>query len=237
MKPQRTVAPLCRVAVLALLTAALTPACSRPGLGTSSTEGLAPTHDDPSAIPVRPVEGTLAGAPFTVHDARFRIDRRPGYEGIDLRLSPGDASAPCAALPEADGAGVWIHFGERTTLEPATIRVKPGTKGEAEAHLFLRREGKWFGNGDAAMLLVIKSFDPAFGMEGDLSVCFADEAKSCVSGSFNAAACPDPLEDSPRTFPPTSLVEVERIRDKLADAGPAASSSSSPPAASSAPKP
>ena len=68
-------------------------------------------------------------------------------------------------------------------------------------------------------LVVSRRFDPAVGMEGDLSVCFGDSDRSCVSGSFSAVPCASPLDETPRAFGAVSKEEIAAIKARLADAG------------------
>ena len=48
---------------------------------------------------------------------------------------------------------------------------------------------------------------------GGLAVCFADDLKSCVSGSFDAQSCPSSLDAAVRgAMPPEAIPEKYRLQ-------------------------
>ncbi len=178
-----------------------------------------PEFDKVAGIPVSKVSGTLATQRFELKDARFKIDRRAGYERIDLELSGSAAKEKCGALEDSGSPAVWIRFPGVSKLEPGELRRQPGKPASFEVHMKVRRDGQWFGNGDSAALLVVEIFEPGVALNGVLSVCFGDPDKSCVSGTFVAASCPDMLDVPPRSFGPATRGEIARIRAELEDAG------------------
>jgi len=193
-------------------------ACSTPQAPPTPTD-LKPEHASASVIPISPVAGTVSRAPFTLGDARVEIDRRPGNEKLTIRLSNTRSSRPCAPLPVEGTSTIWIRFPGKTTLAPGEWRRIPGQVSEPEVHLQVNDSGQWTGTAESAAVLGIQSADPAVQLEGALSVCFADAARSCVAGGFVATVCPNVLDDSPRTFSDTSREEREALKARLADAG------------------
>jgi hypothetical protein len=85
---------------------------------------------------------------------------------------------------------VWLR---RRGPEPITrgeVRLTPKSDGPWEVHYQVKGHRGWEGNGAAAALLVIREIRNDGTLVGDLSACFADGQKSCVSGSFVAHPCP-----------------------------------------------
>ncbi len=202
------------VAVLLCAPALALMACDPGDLGSSSLDGLKPEKDTVDKIPLNPVSGKLAGKPFALKDARMHIDRRPGYERVDVLLRAEVATAPCKKLTNEKAAGIWIRFGGVTSVDQKEYRRSPKKPGKTEVHMEVTRDGRWFGNGNSAALLLIEQFDPSSGISGVLSVCFADEARSCASGNFVATYCSNPLDEPPRSFG-VSRQDVQRTKDKL----------------------
>lgn len=192
--------------------------CARPGLGHSPTDDLEPNHKSAATIPLAPLSGTIVGVPFAMKHATCEIDRRPGYESITVRFHASKPEHPCSR-PSGEEPSLWLRFGGVTALEPGEVSIRPKGEGPFTAHLEVRRDGRWYGNGDAAAVLLIDRFDRFDQVSGALSVCFADGTKSCASGAFEAEICPIALDRAPRHFDGISRREIDEIRAQLADAG------------------
>ena len=155
---------------------------------------VSPPHDSVSAIPTSPIEGKLRGVPFVVRDARYRIDRRPGHEHVDVLLSDAEAPGPCGNLDPAEPARIWLRRQGATPLASEEIRIAQGQVDGWEAHYQLRRDGRWVAAGDGVALLQLDVPDGGATVRGALSVCFADGADSCAAGGFVAQACPTEID-------------------------------------------
>ncbi len=147
----------------------------------------APANDE--AIPVGPLGGKLAGAPFTVHTARYYVDQRPGYEKIDIKLYADKAPTPCGELESKKPSAVWLRRSASKRIEPGTFSTNVKDGGEWEVHYQVQRDERWQGYGEANALLVITAVDPDLKVHGELSACFRDPSGSCVAGRFVATFC------------------------------------------------
>lgn len=162
-----------------------------------------PAHDTAAAIPNQPLAGALRSRPFAARDARYRVDRRPGHEKLDILLSDATAEHPCGDLHPAEPARIWLR---RPGAEPAgSVEVRIDAEGEGEwtAHYQLRQEGRWVGNGRAGAVLRLDIPDGGYSLTGALSVCFADGAESCAAGTFTAHRCPSEVTRPVRGLDPT----------------------------------
>ncbi len=154
----------------------------------------APANAD--VIPQSPVSGKIRDQDFKLANARYYIDRRLGYEKVEIKLSSGTSEEPCAQLMPKDATLVWLR---RTGPEPLTAvqaRVDPDKPGPWEAHYQVKVEHNWEGNGDSSALIVIREVSPDMTLHGELKACFGDKDKSCVAGTFDAKYCPIRI-DSP----------------------------------------
>lgn len=163
---------------------------------------VSPPQDSPTSIPDGPLDGKVHGAAFKLGDARYFVDQRRGYEKTDVILSAGATTDRCADTRPADATAVWLRHKGTDPIVPGEVRVKPRTPGPWEVHYQTKVDGKWRGNGDAAALLVIREIRADQTLVGDLSVCFADHEKSCVSGSFQAGFCPIRIDQPIRATEP-----------------------------------
>jgi hypothetical protein len=143
----------------------------------------------PEAIPNAPLNGTIGGEPFTLKDARYYVDQRPGYEKIDIKLSEVSAKMPCSELDSAKGKSLWLRRKGTDKLEPQTVNISLDKQGPWEAHYQIYRDGQWFGNGEANALFVIRDVRPDMKLEGELWSCFRDGTASCAKGRFSASYC------------------------------------------------
>ncbi|MBW2525058.1 MAG: hypothetical protein JRI23_12825 [Deltaproteobacteria bacterium] len=194
----------CQADLAALGSALLTLVLGCDGAPSTAPIGSArPQHDSAAAIPAEPVQGEVGSAPFVVRDARFRIDRRPGHEKVDILLSDAKSDHPCGALTPAEPTRVWLRRRGAGPLASGEIRIPLGADDGWSAHYQLRRDGRWKGSGHAAALLQLDVPDAGFTLQGKLSVCFADADRSCVAGTFRAHQCPDVLDRPVRGVGPT----------------------------------
>lgn len=174
------------VLVLALAVALCAPACEEKP---PAPRAVARTpHGTASSIPRGPVEGKIAGVAFTVRDARYHVDRRPGYEKLEVTLSGEPAASACARLPK-EAPAIWLRRRGAGSATVGEVRLEPGSDSEWAVHYQVRGERGWIGSGDAAALVVVRSATGT-AIEGDLSVGFADVAGSSASGTFVAQHCP-----------------------------------------------
>ncbi len=81
-------------------------------------------------------------------------------------------------------------------------------------HYQIREDDVWFGSGDASAVGVIRASGGDGVVSGSLAVCFADDAGSCVSGSFEALPCPPAIDAPVRgALPPETM--PEKYKPKL----------------------
>ncbi len=163
---------------------------------------LTPPHNSASAIPAGAVAGRIRKVPFKANDMRYFVDRRPGHEKVDIKLSAASAAHPCGPREPTDATSVWIRLPSRQSLRPGELRRTAQQPTAWSVHYQTKHDGYWRGNGDAAALLVIRSVRPDFRIDGELAACFADGRDSCVAGSFSARYCPDPLDPGIRDLGP-----------------------------------
>jgi hypothetical protein len=152
-------------------------------------------HADPVAnsadsIPTAPVSGTIRGKSFGLGSARYFVDRRLGYEKIEIKLSAGKSAEHCSAPLPNDSASVWLRRTGSGPIKSETIRIASNQHEAWEVHYQAEDDGQWVGNGNAEALVVLEPPSADQHLRGELSVCFADETKSCVLGTFVAEYCP-----------------------------------------------
>ena len=152
-------------------------------------------HADPVAnsadsIPVAPVSGTIRGKAFGLGSARYFIDRRLGYEHVDIKLSAGKSAEHCSAPLPDDSASVWLRRSGPEPIKSTTIHLASNRREAWEVHYQAMNNGQWVGNGNAEALVVLEPPAADQRLRGEVSVCFADETKSCVLGTFVAEYCP-----------------------------------------------
>lgn len=142
------------------------------------------------SIPTAPLSGTLRGKSFELGSARYFIDRRLGYEKIDIKLSAGKSGEHCSAPLPDNSASVWLRRTGSEPIKSETIRITSNRREAWEVHYQAEDDGQWCGNGNAEALVVLEPPATDQRLRGELSVCFADETKSCVLGTFVAEYCP-----------------------------------------------
>jgi hypothetical protein len=148
----------------------------------------APTSAD--AIPAASLGGEIGGKPFSVQSARYVIDRRHGYEKVDISLSAGSADFPCDERKPKDAPSVWLRRKGSDALKSEQARIAPDDEGPWEVHYQVRDGHRWVGNGHTSALIVIHDIGPDMKLSGELWACFGDTLGSCVSGRFAADYCP-----------------------------------------------
>lgn len=162
---------------------------------------------NPAALPEAPVQGMLAGRPFTLRTAWLRVVRRAGQERTNLVLSEGRPSRLCGRPTPHDARQVVVRFKGVTQVPAGTVRVEPS---DAQREVFAEAPGahgiEGLGSGHA---LLVTQIAPGGEVTGRMRACFPDAHGSCVGGSFRAQVCWDELDlDGPRG-----------ARDRPADGG------------------
>ncbi len=167
-------------------------------------------HQTAESIPDVPVTGTIGKVPFTVQEARYSIDRRRGYEKLDIMLLGTKSETPCGKIP-SDAPAIWMRHKGAAAPAAGETRLTPDGKSEWAVHYQVRDGHRWTGSGDAAALLVVRPATGGLYIEGDLAVCFSDPWGSCASGTFKAQHCPVSID-----LPVRGTDNLERLP---ADAG------------------
>lgn len=225
-----------RSLALASLIALLAAGCS-PEHHVTSHEPVEPPVATPQAIPDAPLNGTIRGVPFTIHDARYIADHRTGYAHVDIKLSAGKAEASCDEVSPKTATSLWLRLEGKDEVTSQDLDLRPGKESPWSVHYQVRTESDWVGNADGAAVVSLHAAGPDGKIFGGLSVCFADGQKSCVSGSFEAEPCPSRIDAPVRgAQPPEAIPEKYKQKLKAAPApipavAPSASASAAVPAA------
>ena len=144
-------------------------------------------------IPEGPVTGTIAGEEFTALDARFRVERYPGRERLDLIFYP-ERRADCGLPVARDTGSVFLRFDGVTELTTGEQRIDPGDEDPAfGVHYELKEERMFSGVAGGAALLSLDEVRPT-AIIGRVRVCFDDGRGSCVMGRFEAIECRSPVD-------------------------------------------
>jgi len=182
-----TVKGILRALVMSLVWLGL-PSCQSPH--PSPKLHADPVSSSADSIPVAPVSGTIHAKPFGLGSARYFVDRRPGYAHVDIKLSAGKSADHCGAPLPDDSASVWLRRAGSESINSEIIRIASNRREAWEVHYQAMDDGQWVGNGNAEALVVLEPPAADQRLRGELSVCFADETKSCVLGTFVAEYCP-----------------------------------------------
>jgi hypothetical protein len=192
-------------AVFAVLAFAALAAC-RDEAHPPPAAAVEPPVASPEAIPDAPVSGRVHGAPFVLRDARYVEDRRPGYGHTDIVLSTGAAETTCAPVSPGTSTSVWLRLEGAGRIQSANVRAGPGAATPWSVHYQVFDGGAWLGVGEGSALVTLHEPGPDGRIAGGIAVCFPDESKSCVSGSFDAVACPPRIDQAVRgTLPPEAI--------------------------------
>jgi hypothetical protein len=160
-----------------------------------------PPVTSPESIPDAPVSGRIRGAAFVARDARYIVDRRFGYAHTDIVLSSGSAESACSPVSPTSSTSVWLRLAGPGPIASGSLRIAPG-KESWQVHYQVFDGAAWQGVGEGAALLVLQEPGPDGRVSGSVATCFPDDTKSCVSGSFNAVACPPTIDQPVRGTPP-----------------------------------
>lgn len=178
-----------RVASCLVISLAVTLGCQEPA-PEPERRAAASVPTSAATISIEPVSGTILGKPFALASARYSVDRRPGYEKLEIILLSSRLERPCEELGPNRDAAVWLR--RRGVGEPkaGSWRFSPHDTGPWEAHYERFEDGNWSGNGDANVVLELSEPTVDLELTGDVYACFADRSASCVSGRFVATFCP-----------------------------------------------
>jgi hypothetical protein len=177
-----------------------------------------PPVSSPEGIPDAPVSGRVHGAPFAMREARYIVDRRVGYAHTDILLSSGTVESPCGPLSPSTATSVWLRLEGGGPIRSSTLRVGPGGEATWQVHYQVFDGAAWSGAGGGTALLTLHEPGPDGRVSGGLAACFPDDAKSCISGSFDAVACPPTIDQPVRGTPPPEAIPQAYLHRTL-DAG------------------
>lgn len=181
------------------------------------------------AIPDGPVTGTLRGHKFVLGDARYVADHRRGYTRVDIALSSGAAGAACGEIKPPRAPRVWLRLERSDKVETQNIRLAPEARGPWSVHYQVIEDDGWTGSGEAAAIVSLRAPGPEGKVSGSIAVCFADDAGSCVSGSFDAEPCPPSIDAPVRGALPPEIIP-EQYAGKIRDEASATAAPAVPPA-------
>lgn len=149
------------------------------------------------SLATAPVAGHLAGTPFRMRAAWYRVVRRSGHERVDLFISEGRSGRLCGRPTASEARQVLVRATGVRALPTGEVRVTAATP-TMQVSYEVPEEHGYEGVGGGEALVV---FDAAEGTAvlGRLRACFPDAHKSCVEGTFRAEECRDELDfDGPR---------------------------------------
>lgn len=201
MSPRRHAAS---TAVVGMALLAL-PACREEAHATPA-KPVEPPMSTPESIPEAPVAGRIHGAPFAMRDARYVIDRRVAYAHTDILLSSGTAESACAPVTPEQSTSVWLRLDGPGSIETTSARVGPGQADTWSVHYQAFDGASWVGVGEGSALVSLHQPGPDGKLSGGIAVCFPDDMKSCVSGSFEATSCPPTIDQPVRGTPPPEAI-------------------------------
>jgi hypothetical protein len=183
----------------AMLAALIASGCAERA-GPEAEPDVVPLHASAATIPDGPVRGSIAGTPFEAATAYYRIHHQLGREHLDIMLPGVALPEPCSAI--VGEPSVWIRFPAAREPEPGEQRRAAGDRASFSVHYQVKKDGRWIGHANAAALFVVDTVKRGSLLEGDLSACFADPAKSCIAGHFRAERCSDPVAPDVRDLLP-----------------------------------
>ncbi len=178
------------------------------------------------AIPDAPVSGSIRGVAFQMKDARYVVDHRMDMTRIDIKLSTGAAESACAPVKPTDAMMVWLRLEKSDKLESQELHLDPTKPGPWSIHYQMKTPGGWVGSDEGYATVALRAAGADGKLSGGVSVCFADDQKSCVSGSFDALPCPWGIDAPVRGALPSEAIP-EKFQKKWKEGGSAPSGSSS----------
>lgn len=194
-------------------------AACRPDTVAPEQKPAEPPVGSPGAIPDAPLSGTIHGVPFVARDMRYVVDDRVGYAHTDIRLSTGQAESACGTISPARPTSVWLRLEGDEKVVAKDVRIAPGTPSTWSVHYQVFEDGRWIGLTARSALLSIRGVSPDGHVSGGLAVCFGDDAKSCVSGSFDATGCPPTIDQPVRGTPPPESIPKQYLERMTLDGG------------------
>lgn len=200
-------------ALLGLALGLASPGCQSENHVTAH-QAVDPPVTSPKAIPDAPLFGTLRGQSFQIQDARYIADHRDGFARVDIKLSAGKSDEACGEIKPSGSTSVWLRLEGSDAVESQDLQIKPGEPSRWSVHYQVHGEDGWIGNTDASAVVSLHAAGPDGKITGGIAVCFADDQKSCVSGSFAADPCPYRIDAAPRgALPPEAI--PEKYKQKL----------------------
>lgn len=136
-----------------------------------------------------PIDGTIAGQPFHVIDARFRVVRYAGRERVDVLFA--DHAIERCGLPLARAqTRVWLRVPGLIALLPGelTLLDEPAEDAPLQVH-YETPNGRLFSEVHRGVARLEITSAASELVEGRVHVCFADATQSCVAGVFRATPC------------------------------------------------
>lgn len=154
------------------------------------------------------ITGTIGGAPFSARDVRFRVTSFPGRERVDLWIA--DRPIERCGLPLLrEQTLVWARFPGRTELTPGSYELVGGEhEGGLEVHYERPGEKRSTEAVHRGLARIEITSASARQVTGRLRICFADEAGSCVGGSFEATPCLSRIDGRAAREPPGLVDEA-----------------------------
>ena len=209
------------LAALALCSVLALAACGTEEEGEPREPAAPPTSAN--SIPGAPLNGKLSGQPFEVKSGRYYVDRRPGFEKIDILLYAATSKTRCGKLDPEKPASVWLRRRGPEAVRPGEHRIEVDGTGKWEVHYQVMKDEQWVGNGDANALFVIDQVRPDLKLVGALSACFRDPRGSCVAGKFTADYCAIEIDEPIRGTKTMERPPPEKPGPKPAEADAGAS--------------
>ena len=196
----------------ALLVAVLALVACRDEVHATPAKPVLPPVTSPQSIPEAPVTGRIHGTPFAMRDARYVVDRRVAYAHTDILLSAGAAESACVPVSPATSTAVWLRLEGPGKIETADVRTGPGKEGTWSVHYQVFDGERWLGAGEGSALVSLHEPGPDGKLSGGIAVCFSDDDKSCVSGSFDAVGCPPSIDQPVRGTPPPEAIPPQYLQ-------------------------
>ena len=122
----------------------------------------------------------------------------------------GTAETPCGPISPPRAASVWLRLDGPGAIEAGDVtlhaRAAEPTPEGWSLHYQVFDGDAWVGAGDGAAVLSLGGVLADGRASGGIAACFADDVKSCVSGSFVAASCPPGIDQPVRGRLPAEVM-------------------------------